>query len=119
MKIFGGLILLGVAGCSLTGRDVVTVSTATAPAVVESVAVSATSESVELVETVTPLATAPVTRSVDADGLNVRSEPGLDGTILDWLARGDVVRVLGERGDWSFVSTRVGKYGWVKTEYLK
>jgi|BEDMetMinimDraft_2_1075160.scaffolds.fasta_scaffold15289_1 hypothetical protein len=63
------------------------------------------------------------TAVVQADVLNVRSEPSLDGTVVGTLLQNTQVTVLGEQGNWDEISytnpqTGVHLQGWVDADYL-
>jgi N-acetylmuramoyl-L-alanine amidase len=60
---------------------------------------------------------------VQADVLNVRSEPSLSGTVVGTLLQNTQVNVLAENGNWSEISytnpnTGVHLTGWVDSDYL-
>jgi uncharacterized protein YgiM (DUF1202 family) len=60
---------------------------------------------------------------VEADVLNVRSEPSLSGVIVGTLLQNAEVNVLGESGNWdeiSFINKKTGVHltGWVDADYL-
>jgi uncharacterized protein YgiM (DUF1202 family) len=58
----------------------------------------------------------PVIATIVADSLNVRSGPGIEHPVLDWLEGGDQVEVLREENGWlkveysSFVGWIAGSY---------
>lgn len=60
---------------------------------------------------------------VEADVLNVRSEPSLSGTVVGTLLQNTQVNVLAENGNWTEIrytnpSTQVSLTGWVDSDYL-
>lgn len=60
-----------------------------------------------------PAANAPLTATVDTDGLNLRSEGNTSSAVLGTLALGTVLTVQERQGDWYKVQTPDGKVGWV------
>jgi len=51
---------------------------------------------------------------VRAESLNVRSGPGIEYNILDWLYAGERVRVTKRIGKWAFIGS-----GWVHGDFLR
>lgn len=56
-------------------------------------------------------------KAVDAEFLRLRSEPSLEGTILDQAPYGTVLSVLEEKDGWTKVLYR-DQVGWMKSEFL-
>lgn len=56
--------------------------------------------------------------TVQASILNVRSSSSLDADIIDKLAQGDIVEVIGRDGEWLEISYQ-GKQGWVASWLVK
>ena len=52
------------------------------------------------------------------EGLNMRTEPNTDSTIITTLAEGTVVTVTEEKGGWYKIEYG-GKTGWIKAEYTE
>ncbi len=52
------------------------------------------------------------------DCLRVRKSADPDGTVLDLLAEGDQIGVLGEEGEWTKVEFSDGDIGYVSSEYV-
>jgi TonB family protein len=61
----------------------------------------------------------PVTVSVTARSLNVRSAPGTDAAIVGRARRGDRLEVVGERGEWLEVRGAASLAGWVHGRYVR
>jgi len=63
----------------------------------------------------------PEDMEVWASSLNVRSEPNSRAEKMDWgpLANGQVVKVLVDAGDWSYIDDGTGQTGWVFDKYLR
>jgi hypothetical protein len=66
-----------------------------------------------------PAAAEPVTVTVIARTLNVRSAPGTDATIVSRVRRGDRLEVVGERGEWLEIRTGAPLAGWVHRRYTR
>lgn len=62
---------------------------------------------------------AQVQKEVTAFSLNVRSGPGANHKVVDWLKKGQIVNVLKDGSDWDYVQFDNGKKGYVYDEYLK
>lgn len=62
---------------------------------------------------------------VQVDGLRVRSEPSLSGTVLGYLYKGDCIECcessteLADGYEWRYVVTSDVGSGWVADKYLK
>lgn len=56
---------------------------------------------------------------VTSYSLNVRSGPGSNYKIVDWLKKGQIVNVLKDGSQWDFVQFNNGKTGYVYDKYLK
>ncbi|MFP3728385.1 N-acetylmuramoyl-L-alanine amidase [Priestia filamentosa] len=59
-----------------------------------------------------------VTATVNANGLNVRTEPGLNAKIITKLSKGTSVTITEEKAGWVFINTSSVK-GWVSSQYVK
>ena len=56
--------------------------------------------------------------SVQGSGVNLRTGPGLDKTVITSMSRGDTVTILGSSGDWYYV--RYGaRAGYASKDYVK
>ena len=58
------------------------------------------------------------TATCTADCLRVRKSADPDGTVLDLLAKGDQIEVLGQEGEWTKVEFSDGEEGYVSSEYV-
>ncbi len=58
------------------------------------------------------------TATCTTDCLRVRKTADSDGTVLDLLAQGDQIGVLGQEGEWTKVEFSDGEEGYVSTEYV-
>ena len=58
------------------------------------------------------------TATCTTDCLRVRKTPDPDGTVLDLLAKGDKIGVIGVEGDWTKVEFSDGEEGYVSSEYV-
>ena len=58
------------------------------------------------------------TATCTTDCLRVRKSADPDGTVLDLLAEGDKIGVLGEEGEWTKVEFSDGQEGYVSSEYV-
>ena len=58
------------------------------------------------------------TATCTTDCLRVRKSADPDGTVLDLLAKGDQIEVLGQEGEWTKVEFSDGEEGYVSTEYV-
>ncbi len=58
------------------------------------------------------------TATCTTDCLRVRKTADSDGTVLDLLAKGDQIGVLGQDGEWTKVEFSDGEEGYVSTEYV-
>jgi len=56
--------------------------------------------------------------SVTINGLNLRAQPSAKANVIDSLARGDTVEVLGRSGNWILVRTSEDEEGYVFGAYL-
>ncbi len=59
------------------------------------------------------------TATCTTDCLRVRKSADPDGTVLDLLAEGDQIGVLGQEGEWTKVEFSDGEVGYVSSEYVK
>ncbi|WP_404443990.1 SH3 domain-containing protein [Sutcliffiella horikoshii] len=57
--------------------------------------------------------------TIKVAGLNVRSEPTLNGKVTDQLAEGTVVMVISERNNWCEIEYDNGKTGWIAGWFLE
>ena len=62
---------------------------------------------------------ASVKKEVTASSLNVRSGPGTNYKVVDWLKKGDVVTVLKDGSTWDYVQFDNGSKGYVNDKHLK
>ena len=51
--------------------------------------------------------------TIKVAGLNVRSEPTLNGKVVEQLSAGTVVRIISERNNWCEIEYDNGKTGWI------
>ena len=58
------------------------------------------------------------TATCTTDCLRVRKTADPDGTVLDLLAKGDQIGVLGQEGEWTKVEFSDGDVGYVSSEYV-
>lgn len=58
------------------------------------------------------------TATCTTDCLRVRKSPDPDGTVLDLLAKGDKIGVIGVEGEWTKVEFSDGEEGYVSSEYV-
>ena len=58
------------------------------------------------------------TATCTTDCLRVRKSADPDATVLDLLAKGDTIGVLGQEGEWTKVEFSDGEQGYVSTEYV-
>ena len=58
------------------------------------------------------------TATCTTDCLRVRKSADPDGTVLDLLAKGDQIGVLGQEGEWTKVEFSDGDIGYVSSEYV-
>ena len=58
------------------------------------------------------------TATCTTDCLRVRKSADPDGTVLDLLAKGDKIGVIGVEGDWTKVEFSDGEEGYVSSEYV-
>ena len=58
------------------------------------------------------------TATCTTDCLRVRKSADPDGTVLDLLAKGDQIGVLGQEGEWTKVEFSDGEVGYVSSEYV-
>lgn len=58
------------------------------------------------------------TATCTTDCLRVRKTADSNGTVLDLLAKGDQIGVLGQEGEWTKVEFSDGEEGYVSTEYV-
>jgi len=56
--------------------------------------------------------------TVNADELNVRTDPSLNAKVLKKLANGNKVDVYGKSGEWYIVDAGDKQYGWVHSGYI-
>ncbi|MGF7534938.1 SH3 domain-containing protein [Bacillus mexicanus] len=56
---------------------------------------------------------------VTSYSLNVRSGPGSNYKIVDWLKKGQIVNVIKDGSQWDYVQFNNGKTGYVYDKYLK
>ncbi len=70
-------------------------------------------EAIELAEKVVQK-----TATCTTDCLRVRKTADPDGTVLDLLAKGDQIEVLGQDGEWTKVEFSDGEEGYVSSEYV-
>ncbi len=56
--------------------------------------------------------------SVNVGTLNLRSGPGIQFGVLQWLRRGDWVSIHNRSGDWVYVTDAEGRTGWVFEPFL-
>ena len=66
-----------------------------------------------------PTAAEPVTVTVTARTLNVRSAPGTDAAIVGRVRRGDRLEVVSEQGEWLEIRTGAALAGWVHGRYTR
>ena len=59
------------------------------------------------------------TATCTTDCLRVRKSADPDGTVLDLLAEGDQIAVLGQDGEWTRVEFSDGEQGYVSSEFVK
>ncbi|CAG9619457.1 SH3 domain-containing protein [Sutcliffiella rhizosphaerae] len=52
-------------------------------------------------------------------GLNVRSEPSLNGSVLKQLAEGSKVKIINERNNWCEIEMDDGQKGWIAGWFLE
>jgi SH3-like domain-containing protein len=64
------------------------------------------------------LAAGPVAMNVQVKNAQVRATPSFLGALVAPLNYGDALQVLEQQGDWSKVTTRDGKTGWVHSSAL-
>lgn len=65
---------------------------------------------------------APITcRVTAAEALHLRNAPSTEGTVLAWLAHGEILTLspTPPRGDWVKVTTAEGVPGWVNSKYCE
>ncbi|MCQ6273564.1 N-acetylmuramoyl-L-alanine amidase [Bacillus sp. V3B] len=62
--------------------------------------------------------TSPKTAITTVNSLNLRSEPTLNGTIINKLHKGTMVEVISEKNDWVKIHY-AGQIGWVSGMYLQ
>lgn len=62
---------------------------------------------------------ASIKKEVTATSLNVRSGPGTNYKVVDWLQKGDVVTVLQDGATWDYVQFGNGSKGYVNDKHLK
>ncbi len=55
---------------------------------------------------------------VNASSLNIRTSASTSARVLTILKKGNIVKVLSTRGEWSNVTTSGGKVGWCMSRYL-
>lgn len=57
--------------------------------------------------------------TISVSGLNVRSEPNLNGKILDQISQGTDVTIISERNNWCEIEYANGNTGWVAGWFLE
>ncbi|WP_404458762.1 SH3 domain-containing protein [Sutcliffiella horikoshii] len=57
--------------------------------------------------------------TIKVAGLNVRSEPTLNGKVLEQLSAGTVVMIISERNNWCEIEYDNGKTGWIAGWFLE
>ncbi|MGD6832102.1 SH3 domain-containing protein [Sutcliffiella halmapala] len=57
--------------------------------------------------------------TISVSGLNVRSEPNLNGKILDQISQGTDVKIISERNNWCEIEYANGNTGWVAGWFLE
>lgn len=57
--------------------------------------------------------------TITVSGLNVRSEPNLNGEIIDQILQGTNVTIISERNSWCEIEYANGKTGWVAGWFLE
>ncbi|MFB8425146.1 N-acetylmuramoyl-L-alanine amidase [Priestia megaterium] len=58
-------------------------------------------------------------KEVTSPSLNVRTGPGTNYKIVDWLQKGEVVNVLKDGNKWDYIEFGNGKKGYISDYYLK
>jgi hypothetical protein len=75
-------------------------------------------------QTIIPTATEPILCQVNADGLHLRQAPDPKSIIVDWLVRGDQLRINSRQADkWQYVTVMSGRAqgqsGYVNSDYME
>ncbi|WP_060665148.1 SH3 domain-containing protein [Bacillus sp. CHD6a] len=60
-----------------------------------------------------------VEATIKVAGLNVRSEPTLNGKVLEQLPEGTIVMIISERNNWCEIEYDNGKTGWIAGWFLE
>jgi N-acetylmuramoyl-L-alanine amidase len=58
-------------------------------------------------------------KEVTSPSLNVRTGPGTNYKIVDWLQKGEIVNVLKDGNKWDYIEFGNGKKGYISDYYLK
>lgn len=58
-------------------------------------------------------------KEVISPSLNVRSGPGTNYKVVDWIQKGEIVNVLKDGNKWDYIEFTNGKKGYVSDGYLK
>jgi len=58
-------------------------------------------------------------KEVISPSLNVRSGPGTNYKVVDWIQKGEIVNVLKDGNKWDYIEFTNGKKGYVSDHYLK